>query len=47
MSDAYEQGQLAYANGDGPELNPYCDSDAQYDEWEDGFYSACGGPLGY
>ena len=38
MSDAYEQGKLAAANGDDEEMNPYCESDAQHDEWDDGHF---------
>lgn len=38
-TDAYEQGELACANGDDPEMNPYCQSDTQFDEWEGGYYA--------
>lgn len=39
-SDAFEMGEAAYDRGDGPEMNPYDPSDAQYDEWNDGWYGA-------
>ena len=36
---AFNEGIEAYGNGDDPEKNPYSEYDAQFDEWEDGFYS--------
>jgi hypothetical protein len=35
---AYEEGQDARGRGDSLELNPYDERDAQWDEWEDGWY---------
>ena len=36
---AFEEGQDAYQRGDDMSLNPYDESDAQFDEWEDGYVS--------
>jgi hypothetical protein len=35
---AYEEGRDAQRRGDFPEVNPYDERDAQWDEWEDGWY---------
>ena len=35
---AYEEGQDARKQGNSLELNPYDERDAQWDEWEDGWY---------
>lgn len=37
---AYEEGYEAFHHGDLPEMNPFDDRDAQYDEWEDGYSDA-------
>lgn len=37
---AFDDGVEAYHRGDGTELNPYDDHDAQFDEWEDGWFTA-------
>ena len=39
-SDAFCQGFDANRRGDDPELNPFDERDAQWDEWEDGWYTA-------
>ena len=36
---AFEEGQDAYQRGDSLDLNPYDESDMQWDEWEDGYVS--------
>jgi ribosome modulation factor len=40
MSDAEEQGYMAYFRGESIEMNPYREDDGQYDEWAEGFTSA-------
>jgi hypothetical protein len=37
-SDAYIMGQEAYARGDTTDKNPYDFFDAQFNEWEDGWF---------
>ena len=40
MSDANDLGRAAYDRGDRRDLNPYCETDAQHDEWDDGYAQA-------
>lgn len=40
MSDAYQLGKEAHDRGDDFSLNPYDQSDAQYDEWRHGWFDA-------
>ena len=40
IHDAYQEGYEAFQRGDFPEMNPYDDRDAQYDEWEEGYRDA-------
>jgi len=37
ISDAYILGGQAYLRGDDESLCPYDESDAQFDEWHDGY----------
>lgn len=37
MSDANMLGRDAYLRGDDLSMNPYDESDAQHDEWDDGY----------
>jgi len=36
----YEEGYEAFHRGDLPEMNPFDERDAQYDEWEEGYNDA-------
>jgi len=38
MADANELGREAYLSGDDMSLNPYDGSDAQHDEWYNGYW---------
>lgn len=35
--DAYQQGAKAFRDGLDIDVNPYPESDPQWDEWEDGY----------
>jgi len=35
---AYEEGRASSVRGDSDELNPYDESDAQWDAWDDGWW---------
>jgi hypothetical protein len=40
MMGALEEGKEAYYRGDDLGMNPYDESDDQYDEWRDGWWMA-------
>ena len=37
---AYNEGYEAFYRGDSPEMNPYDESDAQHEEWIEGYMHA-------
>jgi len=39
LEDAFALGFEAYNRGDGIDLNPYDDLDAQHEEWADGWHA--------
>lgn len=44
--DAFEAGVDARRRGDCVDMNPYDELDAQWDEWDDGWYSSDDEPHG-